>query len=89
MVIQDRRTTTRLFAERLGVIRKRPGKFLERDLQRREIFPRFVPHSEAVSCFQIDLCDTAPPLLPRFDTSRLFSRPKGDTDPKRTAFQRH
>jgi hypothetical protein len=43
-VMQDRRITTRLLAECLGVD-KRPGKFWGRDMQRRKICSRFAPHS--------------------------------------------
>jgi hypothetical protein len=35
-----------------------------------------VPHCEAVSCFQVDLCDPASPLLARFGNDRIFVFPK-------------
>jgi hypothetical protein len=87
-VMQDRQITTRLLTEHLGVGKEVARQILERDLQRREIFSRFVPYSEAVSCFQIDLCDPSSPLLPRFGTS-IFSFPKGKTGTKRKEFQRN
>jgi hypothetical protein len=77
----------RLFAEHLGASKEVARQILERDLQKRKICLRFVPHSEAVSCFQIDLCDLASPLLARFGTGRLFSLPQGETGPERKVFQ--
>jgi hypothetical protein len=68
IVMQDRRITTTLLAERLGVGQETARQILEWDLQKREICSRFVLHCEAVSCFQIDLCDPASPLLARLGT---------------------
>lgn len=43
---------------------------------------------ETFSCFQIDLCDSASPLLARFGTGELFSLPEIELALKRV-FQRH
>jgi len=43
-VMQDRRITTRLIAQLLGVGKKVARKVMERDLERRKICSRFVPH---------------------------------------------
>lgn len=45
IVMQDRRITTRLHAERLGVGRAAARHILERDLRKRKIFSRPAPHS--------------------------------------------
>jgi ribosomal protein S25 len=42
-VMQDRRITTRLLAESLGVSMEVARKTVERDLERRKIGSRFVP----------------------------------------------
>jgi hypothetical protein len=42
--MQDRCITTRLLAECLGVGKEATRKILERDLQKRKICSRFVPH---------------------------------------------
>jgi len=44
-VMQDKDITTRLLAECLGVNKEATRKILERDLQKRKIYSRFVPHS--------------------------------------------
>jgi hypothetical protein len=43
IVKQDRRITTRLLAERLGVGKKAARQILERDFKKRKISSRFVP----------------------------------------------
>jgi hypothetical protein len=43
-VMQDRRITARLLAECLGVGNEAAGEIMERDLERRKIGSRFVPH---------------------------------------------
>jgi hypothetical protein len=90
IVMQDRPITTRLLAERLGVSKEAAARqILERDLQKRKICSRFVPHCEAVYCFEIDLCDPTSPLLARFGTGKFFSLPEHETGPKRRTFQQH
>jgi hypothetical protein len=87
IVMQDEGKATRLLAERLGAGKEVARQILERDFQKRKIYSRFVLHCEAVSCFQINLCDPSSPLLARFGTGRLFSLPKGETGTKRRLFQ--
>jgi hypothetical protein len=60
IVMQDRRLTTRLLAERLGGGKEAARQILERDLQKSKICPRLGSHCETVSCFQIGACDPAP-----------------------------
>jgi hypothetical protein len=43
--MQDRRITTRLLGERLGVGKEAARQILERDLQKRKICSRVVPHA--------------------------------------------
>jgi hypothetical protein len=76
IVMQDRQITTRLLAECLGVSKEAARQIPEKDSQKRKIFLRLVPHCEAVSSFQINLCDPASLLLARFGTDRLFLFPK-------------
>jgi hypothetical protein len=43
-VMQDRQIATRLLAECLGVSKEAARKIMERDLEKRRIGSRFVPH---------------------------------------------
>ena len=77
IVMQDRRITTRLLAERLGVGKEAARQILERDLQKRKICSRSVPHSltaeqreHRVECYRsfIEFVDQDHDMLQRIVT---------------------
>lgn len=54
IVMQDRQITTRLLAESLEACKEATMLILERDLQKRKVFSRFVPHfltAEQIECY--------------------------------------